>query len=67
MFETSSDLFREASAIFENLFANFRKFPENVCARLWCLRTTAGVKWSEIFGKSSKSTGNQMVASDNRK
>ena len=54
--ETSSGLPRKSSAIFGHL----RKFSENVRERSSCLRNNFEIsseifgRWSEIFGKSSK-------------
>jgi len=56
MIETSSGLPRKSSAIFGNL----RKFSQNSWQRLCDLWTSLGEsseifrKWSEIFGKLSK-------------
>ena len=60
------NIFRSISKVFGNLrkssgiFRNFRKFSENVRERLSCLRNNFEIsseifgRWSEIFGKSSK-------------
>ena len=56
MIKTSSGLPQKSSAIFRNL----QKFSENVLEHLSGLRNNFGksskifVKWSKIFGKSSK-------------
>ena len=71
------NIFGSSSKVFGNLrkssgiFGNFRKFSENVRERSSCLRNNFEIsseifgRWSEIFGKSSKTPSSACLYKKN--